>query len=185
METIHPTIIWRLNSWSTRDNNYLLVRKLAKYSQILSSKRDTAVKGKKNIRIPWNLGWTPRDYNSILQPSLSKCRIAQRSNFIALSKNTKANRTFDWVFILMNPNLKILLKIILNTIHAVCEQNITKEVFDCHNGLGRREPLLCERVLLKKSCEFRKRSLYALLTLRKRSIESNTQNSSYVWYRIT
>lgn len=81
----------------------------------------------------------------------------QKSIFIALPKNTKASRCSDFRLIsLMSHVLKILLKILLNRIYDICDQDIGKEQFGFRNGLGTREALFSMRVLLQKSCEFRK-----------------------------
>lgn len=81
----------------------------------------------------------------------------KRSIFIALPKKSNASRCNDFRLIsLMSHILKVLLKILLNRIHATCEQNIGREQFGFRNGLGTREALFCMRVLLQKSCEFRK-----------------------------
>lgn len=62
-----------------------------------------------------------------------------------------------WVFSLMSHTLKILLKILLNRIYAVCEQNIGNEQFGFCIGWSTRGALFFMMKILQNSRELRKK----------------------------
>ncbi|CAG9835839.1 unnamed protein product [Diabrotica balteata] len=83
------------------------------------------------------------------------------SLFITLPKKSRPTKCSDFRLInLMSHTLKILLRIIQNRVFLLCENRMGNKQFGFRNGPGTREALFSMRILLQKSCEFRKNKAF-------------------------